>query len=231
MDQYAQLRDAVLGATQQGSPTSPLGSFPELAQLYASSFQLPLSNVATKAQGFQTGVTDYNRRATDEEARANKIDELKAQYQAIQDASDPGKYQVVAREDGGYGFYDPGGKEISAFEYARISGKNPDEVLSKSQNPIDIGFRQDYKQLQDYLNAKANSKNDKKSATIAKNIEKTVKKNYGVDLSKMKIQDVIKRFQQAYPTVFGLKNKGVPVSQSFIPPKNTKQYDLGASGL
>lgn len=232
MDNYAQLRDAVLGSQQQGSPTSPLGSFPELAKLYASSFQLPLSNAATKAQGAQTDTTVYNQKQAEEEAKANKIDELKAQAQQLQDAQDPSKFQQVPKDDGGYSFYDGAGNEISAFDFARATGKRPDEVLSKSQNPIDIGFKQDYKQLQDYLNAKANSKNDPDGAgQTAKGIEDVVKQQYGIDLHKMKIADVIKRFQTAYPTVFGGNKKGISSGQTLIPSKNALSVSAGSGGI
>lgn len=231
MDNYEQLKAAVQGSTQQGAPTSPLGSFPELAKLYSSAFQLPLSNAASKGLGAQTDVKVYNQKAAEEEAKANQLDELKLQAQSLQDAQDPSKFQQVAKDDGGYGFYDGAGNEISAFEFARATGKSPADVLAQSQNPIDIGFNQDYKQLQDYLNAKANSKNDQTAADTAKNIEAIVKKNYGVDLHKMQIKDVIKQFQSAYPTVFGGNRKGVPAGQTFIPGKNSLQPGAGGGSI
>lgn len=223
--QYAALKSAILGAT---SASSPVGNIPELAKYYALPGAVGPTRLANAGGNFNTGVADSNNKAAAAEAKANQIDELKAQAQAAQDANDPNKFQQVAKKDGGYAFYDGAGKEISAFQYARATGKDPAQVLSKSQNPIDIGFTKDYKQLQDYLNAKANSKNDAGAAETAKNIEDIVKKQYGIDLHKMKISDVIQRFQQAYPTVFGGTNRGIPAGQTFIPGKNA--IPVGASG-
>lgn len=224
MENMDALRSAVLGAQQQGSPASPLGAFPELAKLYQSSFQLPLSNAATQAQGYNLTAKVQNDQEAQEAALREKAQQLK-------DLQDPGKYQQLPKDDGGYAFLDPTGKEISAFEYSRITGQSPDKILSQSQNPIDVGFMQDYQNLQDYLNAKVNANNDDEASGIARQIEETVKKNQGVDLSKMRISDVIKRFQQAYPTVFGLKQAGVKAGTTFLPSSRSaasslEQYDL-----
>lgn len=220
-DAYDQLKSAVLGSGL---------NLPDVNKYYAPETNLFNTQTASAAPNYNTDVADVNRKRAEEEAKANQIDALKAQAQAIQDQNDPSKYQQVPTKDGGYKFYDPSGKEISAFDYARVTGQSPDKVLSQSLNPIDIGFTQDYKQLQDYLNAKANSKNDANSAQVAKNIEDIVKKNQGVNLAKMNINDVIDRFKQAYPTVFGLHNRGVPVGQYFIPSKNSVS-GLGGGGL
>lgn len=230
-DNYAQLRDAVLGSQQQGSPTSPLGSFPELAKLYSSSFQLPLSNAATHAQAAQTDTTVSNQQAAEAEAKANALDAAKQKLQDIQDASDPSKFQQVATGDGGYKFYDGAGNEISAFQYAQAKNVSPTDVLKGSTNPIDIGFTQDYKQLQAYINAKANSKNDQTAADEAANIEAIVKKNYGIDLHKESISDVINQFKTAYPTVFGGTGKGVSTNQRFIPNINALPIGSGAGSI
>lgn len=228
---YGQLRDAVLGATQQGSPTSPLGSFPELDRLYASNFQLPLSEAATHAQGAQTDTTVSNNDAAAAEARANELDAAKQKLQDIQDAADPSKFQQVAKPDGGYAFYDGAGNEISAFQYAQATNKSPADVLKNSTNPIDIGFNQDYKQLEAYINAKANAKNDQSAADQASNIEAIVKKNYGIDLGKESIQDVINQFKSAYPTVFGGTGKGIAVSQRLIPSVNAIPVGPGSGSI
>jgi len=206
MDNQEALRAAVLGSQQQGSPTSPLGNFPELAAMYASSFQVPLSNAATEGQGYNLKVKSAN----DEAAAA-----AEAKRQAA--LADPSNYQQVPKDDGGYAFLDPTGKEISAYDYSRITGKPVDSLLKDSQNPVDIGFNQDWTNLQDYANAKLNSKTDGEAASKAKEIEKQVQELYGVDLGRMEIKDVIKRFQAAYPTVFGGNKAGVKSGQLFIP--------------
>ncbi len=211
------LKQAVMGSQQLGSPTSPLGNFPELASLYKSSFQLPLSSAAVKGEASNAGVQVENQRAAE-----------KAALQQQADLKDPNKYQQLAKADGGYSFVDPTGKEISAYEYSRVTGKSPDKLLSESQNPIDIGFNQDYKNLQDYINAKVNAKNNGEAATTAKQIEEQVKKDYDVDLKGMDIKQVISRFQEAYPTVFGLQKAGVRSGQTLIP--SASSVDLAGGG-
>lgn len=209
-DNYDALKSAVLGATQQGAPTSPLGSFPELAKLYGSSFQLPLSSGATKAQAGQTDITVGNQQAAQQAQQQMAAQQLK-------NLQDPSKYQQIKAQDGGFKFYDPTGKEISAYDYANVTGKNPSDLLKNSENTIDKSYLQDYKNLQDYINAKIASKNDPTAADKAAAIEGQVKSQYGIDLGRMQIQDVIGSFKQAYPTVYGSTNTGVPAGQTLIP--------------
>lgn len=193
-----ELKSAVLGAQQQGTPASPLGSFPELAKLYQSSFQLPQSNAAVQGTANNVSV------------------QLANQNRAAQEASslnDPSKYQQVPKSDGGYEFIDPSGKGISAFAYARATGKSPDKILSQSQNPIDIGFVQDYKNLQEFINDMVN--NDKEKIDIA------LKANPELGKYKKDIPGLIDRFKQHYPTVFGGNQNGnQPTNSTYIP--NTK---------
>lgn len=157
MDNYAQLKDAVLGATQQGSPGSPLGNFPELAKLYESSFQLPLSNAATQVQAANTGVTVANQKAAEEAA-------IRAESQRIQDESDPKKYQVVRKEDGGFDFFDPSGNQIDIATYTQKTGQRTIDVIKDSENPIDIQYVNDYQNLQDYVGALQNGDREKLDA-------------------------------------------------------------------
>lgn len=180
------------------SPTSPLGSFPELAAMYRTSFQLPASNagVSAQAQADQTTVS------------------------AQKAAASASNYQQVARPDGGFGFYDPNGNEISAAQYASATGKTPGDVLKNSTNPIDIGYQKDFKDLQDYINNKLQSSTNVKSAAAAKNVEQQVQKTFKVDISKYTPAQLIQQFQHAYPTVYGLQNTGVPSGQVFIPQSN-----------
>lgn len=213
-DQYAALKSAVLGATQQGSPDSPLGSFPELAKLYSSSFQLPLAQAGTAVQSNNTALT----------VKAQQ-DAAKLKQQQQQDMLDPAKYKQIPAADGGYNFVAPNGQTISAYDYAKITGKDLGSILKGSENPIDTGFQQDYKNLQDYINNKVNSRNDPNSdaAKQAKAIEDKVSQQYGLDLNKMPIEDVISAFKQAYPTVFqgggfqGPGSAGVQSGQTFLP--------------
>lgn len=210
------LRQATLGASNIQTPGSPLGSFPELSQLYQSSFQLPQSSGAVSALGNQAGEIVRQQEAAKSAAKARKTN-----------------YQKVKRPDGGFGFYDGDGNEISAYDYANATGKKPSEVLTDSENPIDIGYLQDYRNLQDYMEAKFNSKGNTKSAAKAKQIEATIKKNFGVDVGKMNPSVLIDKFKQAYPTVYGGNKAGVPVGQTLIPRGDQDETDLagGSSAI
>lgn len=217
-DQYAALKSAVQGSTQLGSPTSPLGNFPELAKLYSSSFQLPLSNAATAVQSNNTALTVKNQQ--DQQAAAQKQQ---------QDMLDPSKYQRIPAQDGGWNFIAPNGQSISAYDYARVTGKSLTDVLANSSNPIDSGFTQDYNNLQKLLNDVRASGNDTKAkAAVANAIAaQPALKKYQND-----IPGLIQAFQQHYPTVFGGNVSGnQPVNKTFVPQENTKaSLGLGAGG-
>lgn len=200
------LVQATLGASKIATPTSTLGAAPEIAAAYQSNFQLPQSNFGAGAQAGQA-----QQIVTAQKAAAA------AAEKAARDKADPSKYQQIAKQDGGYAFLDPDGKEISASDYAHITNKSLADVLKNSQNPIDQGFINDYKNLQHYGELKQNSKNDPQAASEAKAIEDQIKKAYGVDIHKMPIQDVIGAFKKQYPTVFGGVGAGqVNPSQSFV---------------
>lgn len=206
------LRDAVLGATNIQSPTSPLGSFPELARLYQSSFQLPQSGGAANAL-------------------ANQATQTVADQKAAAAAKKKSDYQRIKKKDGGYAFFDPSGKEISAYDYANGVGKNPADVLADSENPIDIGYQQDYKNLQDYIGAKLNSKQDSQAASQAKQIEDQVRQAHGIDLSSLNPQQLIDQFKQAYPTVYGGHRPGVEAGSVLIGPRpSATSLDLTGGG-
>lgn len=191
------------------TPASPLGNFPELAQMYQSKFQLPLSNAQVGAQSANDQVTLSNQ-AAEQDAATKQAAAL----------ADPSNYRAVARDDGGFGFYDPTGKEITAAQYAAVTGKTPQDVLKNSTNPIDIGYQKDFKDLESYINLKLQSPTDKAAADKATAIEKDVSKTYGVDISKLTPDQLINVFKSAYPTIYGANQgnaPGVPVGHTLIP--------------
>lgn len=213
-DQYAQLKSAVLGGQQQGGGLNIIGNSPQLAQLYGAQGLNPTSEGSQQVSG-----AAYNADLQAKAAKAAAAEAVSRQ----QDMLDPSKYRVIPLNDGGFDFVAPNGQKISASQYAQISGKTEADILKLSTNPIDISYRQDYNNLQKYINNKISSKGDPNSdaAKQARAIEAKVKQQYGVDLSKANISDVLQSFQAAYPTVYGGTNKGVSVGQTFIP---SQQY-------
>ena len=201
------LKDAVLGASKN-TPGSPLGNYPDIAGLYEASAQLPTSSAQVSAQGFNDDVAVANAKAAKEAA-------LKAAAQKAADIADPNKYQRLPKEDGGFSFVAPDGKEISAYDFSRITGNSIETVLKDSQNPIDVGFQQDYSNLQKFLTAV--SSGDKETA------DSFIQQAPELEKYRNDVQGLIDRFRQAYPTVFGMggfQGKGTagqPLGTSLVP--------------
>jgi hypothetical protein len=205
------LRAAVLGAQNIAAPASPNAAWasPEIAQAAASSFQLPQSMAGANAIGQQAEVDV-------------KAQEEAAAFEEKRKAAmlDPNKYQKLPKEDGGYAFLDPQGNEISAHDYSRVTGQSLDSVLADSENPIDIGFQEDYNNLRDFLSAVQNNDKETVDAIMAENPELN---NYKDD-----IPALIKQFQNHYPTVYGLKQNGnQPVNRTYVPSTKIATSKLG----
>lgn len=196
---------------------SPLGSFPELANMYASNFSSPLSNAQTDVQAQQDTVTVENQK------RAAAAAEAAAKERADAFANKD-KYTIQPRSDGGFGFYGPDGKEVSAAQYADNTKQKLTDVLKDSQNPIDIRYINDAKNLTSYLQARAQYNVDPNQQKIADAIEKQVnpiiQKNFGVNLHQANPQQLINFFQQNYPTIYGANQNNAPGfsgSSQFLP--------------
>ena len=208
MDNYAQLRDAVLGASNVQAPTdNPLGASTSglLANKDRGSYQLAAASPASGALAASTNETVQAQKAA-----------AAAEAKRKAAMADPNNYQRIKKADGGFAFVAPDGTEISAYDYANIIGSTPDKVLADSENPIDVGYQQDFKNLQDYMNAKVNYNNDKKAKATADQIEADVKESQGIDLRSMELADVVKRLKEAYPTVYGGNKAGVKAGTTLL---------------
>lgn len=197
-----------------------LGMSSDINAAYQSAEQLPQSNAVMQAGG-------YNDAAQVENAKAAKRAALEAQAQKAADMADPSKYQMLPKDDGGYQFVAPNGKEISAYDYSRITGSPIDSILKDSQNPIDIGFVQDFSNLQNFMQAVLNKDKETVDSIVSQNKEL---ENYRND-----IPGLLKRFRQAYPTVFGgggfqgRNTPGVRAGSTYIPAGQSQ--DSGYTGL
>lgn len=194
------------------TPTSPLGNFPELANMYRSNFQIIPSQAQASSQAQADQTTVANQKAA---------------------SSSSSNYQQIARSDGGFGFYDPQGNEISASQYAAATGKAPTDVLKNSTNPIDIGYQKDFKDLQDYINLKLQSSKDTAAAQKAKAIEQDVQKTTKINIAKMTPAQLISTFQSAYPTIYGANQgnaPGVQAGHTFIPQATSSFVQNSGSG-
>lgn len=201
-----ELRDAVYGGANAAAPQ--LAGGPSNVQAgntgdavtnaaFAHQYSAPIAHAASNAAVNQSEINV-------EEAKKAAA----AEEQRKADMEDPKKYQMKPRKDGGYGFYDPAGNEISAHDFARVQGISVAKLLADSENPVDKGFLNDYKNLQDYMTAWQN--ND------TKRIQKI--QDQQPELKKIKDpRQLLERFMQAYPTVYGRKGKGQDYRSSFIP--------------
>lgn len=188
-------RNAILQASQ-GNPVpmqSPIVTDPaRLAAISGSNeaaFRGALNGASANAlAGGAANNADQNAAALQAE-----IQRSKQRANEIQDMMDPGKYQQKDNGKGGYDFYNPKGEKITIDEYSRVTGQNRAKILSDSQDPMDIQFRNDYNNLQDLLQAVVNG--DKETVN-------SYAKQNGIDIARMKPAELINRFKAYYPGYF-----------------------------
>lgn len=208
MNYYDQLKGTIQGAPNITAGAPILGGPAELQAYNNINFQLPVSNAATSVLGDQTAVQ-------------NTISEnnIKKQMSDVSKKMSGEGYQRKPKPDGGYAFFDPNGNQISAYEYARATGKNSSEVLADSQNPIDIQYQEDYSGLQNFLAAVSTGDRETMNAYYAENPE----------LERMSPQEVIQKFKLAYPTVYGTTNTGQRLGSTYIPRNSAVENRLAGA--
>lgn len=173
------LKAAALGASSITPPASPLGasSAPELAQLYASGFQLPQATGATTAAGNIASTTV--KAAQDAATQQQDLTNLKS-------------YTIVKKGDGGYDFYDPTGQQVDIATVSQRTGTSPKDLVANSENPIDIQYRNDQTNLQDYVNAVLSG--DKKKIAAYQAAQPALKQYTG----RGGVDQLIQKFKQEY---------------------------------
>lgn len=188
---FEALKQATLGANAISAPTSTLGASnaPELANLYQSTFQLPQSSGATAAHAQLASDVVAEQKA----AAARAAAEAK---QKAADLSDPNKYRVVQKDDGGYDFFAPDGSQVDIATLTKNTGTKPTDWLAgkygDSQNPIDIQYVEDQKNLSDYIKAKLSGNKTKIDAY--ETADPSLKQYQGQGGA----HQLISKFQQAY---------------------------------
>ena len=150
------------------------------------------ANVDVLNRGFG-GLGAVAQKAADEEEKAAEA-ARQAQMQAIQDKLNPAKYRAAKdREDGGYSFYDPDGNQIGIDRYAAVTGRNPAEILSDSDNPFDLQFVNDYKNTRQVIEAAQNGDTDTLDTFKASN----------GDVGKMTPEELMRQLIKKYPHIYG----------------------------
>lgn len=139
MVDYRQFTDAILQGANQAAPAS---SMADLGESFKGAFRAGAVARPGRAQGVAA-----QQQADDEEKRRQAA--AQARINEIKDQMDPSKYQRVRKADGGFDFFDPSGKPINVETYARRTGQRRVDVLSDSENPLDLQFVDDYKKMND----------------------------------------------------------------------------------
>jgi len=143
MDGIQQFSQAVINGASQPGPAS---WSPELSNAMTGSFRLGGMERAGKAAG-----TVASQIADDEEKRRQAAKEAK--IRELQDQMDPSKYQKLRKDDGGFAFYDPTGKEIDVDSYSKRTGQRRVDVLKDSENPLDQQYIHDWSTMNDVSQA------------------------------------------------------------------------------
>lgn len=123
----------------------------------------------------------------DEAARQARIASLKNKL-------DPGKYQRIRKEDGGFKFLDPDGVEIGIDRYSAVTGMRPAEILKDSDNPIDRQFVNDYQNMNSIMEAAFNGD----EATVRSALEAN---GYNTSL---KPEAFMQKLIEKYPHIYGV---------------------------
>lgn len=192
MQDYNQFREAVAGAQNIAPPETVGGNDPLVQNLYKGAFQSMATNAATQALGGKS-VAD---KMAEDAARQQAIANAKAAQQKLVNRTDPSKWKLQRKDDGGFDIFDPDGNKKSVNDMARETNTDPRDILKDSDNPADIQYQQDYADLRDLLQAYA--QNDRDAINSAIEQQPAIKG--------LTPQELLKRFRNAYPNVYGTYN-------------------------
>lgn len=196
MDDLKRVAQAFAQAANMGGPSSYI---PEVTSY---------SRAGAIEGAVKQGLSGSGTLAGQKAKEADEADEAarKAAMQRIQDKLDPGKYRRERKEDGGFAFFDPEGKEIGVDAYAQITGMRLVDILKDSENPIDQEFISDYVNMNDLAQAMYNGD----QATIQ------AFEQQNPNIKGLKVQDLMTELIKKYPHLYGrgsyqqtLSNRGV----------------------
>lgn len=233
MNPLEAFKSTISGGQAVTPSASPLGSFPELAAYYSAASKLPEVSAGVGALSKTAGVQYGNQLQAEEYARQNKIADLKDKAAQAKDlASNPEKYYTQKlKPDGGYDFFDPSGQKISVQAYAQAIGKQPRDVLSKSENSLDRQYLQDHKYTEDVVNAIYNN-NGKFFTDLQKSdpeefnaLKKLISDSGNNEAA---VQNILERFKGLYPNVYSPQSGAN--AQVRAPQKNVTDALKGGGG-
>lgn len=204
---WKQYTQAILQGAQADAPAS---SIPELSQAMRGSFRASALERPGKAQ--EVAANEQAKR--DEEASREAF---RKKQQQLADMLDPGKYEKRRKDDGGFAFFDPTGKEIDIDTYAKRTGLRRVDILSDSENPVDLQFIDDYTMMNE-LNQAA-WRNDAATLSEFKSMYPSLFSDKGKAPT---IEELNKRMLEKYPHMFGRgqyeisrRNLGSPIFRAY----------------
>lgn len=187
MDDIKKFSAAILAGLQGQGASANIGGLSNEVNMALA----PKSTRTLTGRGFGVGplagaVAEGEEKAA-QAARSAKIKEL-------EDMMDPGKYQRVRKDDGGFAFFDPSGKEIGIDTYTKRTGLRAAEVLKDSDNPLDRQYVNDYNNMNQLMNAAQNGDS---------NTVNTILEQNGLDKN-LKPESYAQQLIAKYPHIYGI---------------------------
>lgn len=213
MDQIKQFSNAILsGAGGASGFKSAFGLDNWINPAMDRAGKSILGDSFAKATGVQADEDERRRQqaAKEQEARASIL-------------NDPSKFQRLRKDDGGFSFYDPEGKEIDIDTYSKKTGQRRVDILKDSENPIDQQFIRDFDMT------------DQVSQAIYQNDMETLKQ-YMTDYPEVfqsgaSQQGIMEELMRKYPHIYGrgkYEDTQKNASKPLFRPKPTEEDDLFA---
>lgn len=217
LDKYSQtLTPAAAAVPAAYTPNSTaLPNIPAAYQkLFSDQAGFGANAIAAGRTQAQANINDYSSTLSAKQRLSDITDRMKE----INDLHDPSKYQQVQKADGGYDFLDPAGNKIPVAQYARVVGKDPDQLLSNSKNPLDIQHNSDFNKIQSLVAAIADNDNaglQKLGIRLYGDNTKPPEDKVNVaaidkvmQLKKLNPRDTYQAFFNYYPHVYGSPSGG-----------------------
>lgn len=205
-----------LQAVQNGAG-APASSNQALANSFAGAF-----NDSSTKGAYGAFATSAAQNADDD--RKAREAARQAQIQKLQDGMDPSKYQKLRKDDGGFQFLSPDGKEIDIDTYAKRTGQRRVDVLKDSENPLDQQFIYDWSQMND-LNQAIWSNNTEAMDTFPQ------------EFRSLTPEQINKKLLEKYPHIYGMgnyeksySNLGKPVFRASDEQNQRSQRSSGGQG-
>lgn len=183
MDDLKKVAQAFAQAANVAGPTSYIPEVTGYSQ--AGAFEGAVKH-GISGGGALAGEKAQEADAADKAAR-------EAQMRELSDKLDPSKYQKIRKDDGGFKFVDPSGKEIGIDQYAQVTGQRLADILKDSENPIDQEYVNDYVNMNSLMQAMYNGDQS--------TVDQFVQQN--PDLKNLKPQDLMTELVRKYPHLYG----------------------------